>query len=150
MKIRQLLQWFKILFSGKPHFVIGGADRPYLLRWYLVPNNRLVGIYLHKFLRDDDDRALHDHPWNFVSILFGGSYDEHTTDGIVTRQAFSIAFRPAHHRHRIELKTKHCWTVIIRGRIVRDWGFWCPKGFVHWKQFTAQNSPGEIGQGCGE
>ena len=49
--------WFKTLISGKPHFVIGGADDPYMLRWYLIPRNRRFNIYLHKFLRDDDDRA---------------------------------------------------------------------------------------------
>ena len=44
-------------------FVIGGAERPYLRRWWVIPRNRLFNVYLHQFLRSDDDRALHDHPW---------------------------------------------------------------------------------------
>ena len=121
-----------------------------MLRWHLVPQNDWFGVYLHRFLRDDDDRALHDHPWQFISILLAGGYTEHTDNGPIERKAFSIAFRGAEHKHRIELSTKPCWTIIIRGSRVREWGFWCPQGFVHWKKFTASNNPGEIGPGCEE
>lgn len=49
-------------------FTIGGHERPYLLRWFIIPRNRFFNIYLHKFLRSDDDRALLDH---FGRQLFG-------------------------------------------------------------------------------
>lgn len=62
-----------------PDFVIGGHANPYLLRWWLIPRNPLFNIYLHKFLRDDDDRALHDHPWFWCSILLRGEYVEVTS-----------------------------------------------------------------------
>lgn len=62
-----------------PDFVIGGHDNPYLLRWHLIPRNAVFNIYLHKFLRDDDDRALHDHPWPWCSILLRGEYAEVTS-----------------------------------------------------------------------
>ena len=48
-----------------PDFVIGGSDNPYLLRWFLIPRNPVFNVYLHKFMRSDDDRALHTHPWLF-------------------------------------------------------------------------------------
>ena len=51
--------WLRKLITGVPHMVIGGAEDPYLLRWYLIPRNPFVNVYLHKFLRSDDDRALH-------------------------------------------------------------------------------------------
>ncbi len=41
----------------KPDFIIGGPENPYLLRWYLIPQNRFFNVYLHKILRSDDDRA---------------------------------------------------------------------------------------------
>lgn len=59
-----------------PDFTIGGKDNPYLHRWWLIPRNKLFNIYLHKIVRDDDDRALHDHPWFNVSIILKGSYIE--------------------------------------------------------------------------
>jgi len=70
-------RWIGRLFSGRPHFYIGGTQRPYLLRWYLLPRNRWMNLYLHKFCRDDDDRALHDHPWWFVSVMLVGTYREY-------------------------------------------------------------------------
>lgn len=153
--------WLKTLFSGKPHFVIGGGSSPYMLRWYLLPRNRRFNIYLHKFLRDDDDRALHDHPWWFVSIILKRGYTEVTENGEIDRRAGSIAFRPATHRHRVVLDkwtefyagttvTEPCWTLVATGRKHRTWGFWCPKGFVPWHQFVDAKDNGNVGRGCGE
>ncbi len=164
--MKKLYYWFITLLSGKPHFIIGGLDNPYMYRWYLVPRNRLFNLYLHKFLRDDDDRALHDHPWWFYSIMIRGGYNEVvpaaigeycTPDGntVIERTAPSIAFRPATHRHRVVLHRdssgamKPAWTLILTGRVVRLWGFWCPSGFISWKDFT-DASGGSVGKGCGE
>lgn len=47
-----------------------------MLRWFLIPKNRFLKIYLHKFMRSDEDRALHDHPWSFLSIILRGGYFE--------------------------------------------------------------------------
>lgn len=71
-----------------PDFVIGGAERPYLLRWWLIPRNPVFNVYLHQFMRSDDDRALHDHPWANCSVLLRGAYTEHTiaAGGIEHRQ----------------------------------------------------------------
>jgi hypothetical protein len=157
-----LLKWFKRLISGQPHFKIGG-ESPYLLRWFLIPRNGWMNIYLHKFLRDDDDRALHDHPWWFVSFMLKGAYLETTPHpnseyGTQTkvRSAPSVAYRPAAARHRVTLfknqdgSAKPCWTIVITGRKAREWGFWCPKGFVPWSEFVEPTDEGNIGKGCGE
>lgn len=150
-----MFKWLKRLFSGKPHFIIGGADNPYLLRWFLIPRNPWFNIYLHKFLRDDDDRALHDHPWSFLSIMIRGDYIEFRETGFSIRCAPSIAFRRATDRHRVKLfkdgdKSEPCWTIVITGPKKREWGFWCPKGFVPWTKFVDQTDSGNIGKGCGE
>lgn len=150
------MNWLSRLLSGKPHFYIGGESNPYLLRWFLIPRNRWLNVYLHKFMRDDDDRALHDHPWWFVSFVIHGGYAEHTPTGTKIRNQLSLAFRRAEHRHRVELpkgldgKPIPCWTLVITGRKSRTWGFWCPKGFVPWHQFVDQNDTGNVGKGCGE
>lgn len=146
--------WLKQLISGEPHFIVGGEDNPYLYRWYLIPRNRYFNIYLHKFLRDDDDRALHDHPWWFISLILKGGYFERVKQTVLRRDRFSLAFRPATHRHRVILfrdalgPKQPCWTLIITGRKKRIWGFWCPKGFVPWYEFVDQGNHGNIGKGC--
>lgn len=135
-----------------PDHIIGPKSDPYLYRWYLWPRNRFCNLYLHKFLRDDDDRALHDHPWWFISVLLKGTYREVLSDQVQTtwRKRLSIVFRPATHRHRVVIGTDTCWTLVLTGPRVRDWGFWCPQGFVHWRDFTTGPKGEEIGKGCGE
>ena len=135
----------------KPHFVIGDPANPYLLRWYLVPRNRRANIYLHNIRRSDDDRALHDHPWASVSILFRGQYIEHTDTGSRLYRAPAVIYRAATQRHRLELiDGQQAWTLFLTGRNVRTWGFWCPRGFVPWHEFVAPGAKGQIRRGCGE
>ena len=164
--IRRLIEWFIVLVSGEPHFYIGGRSNPYMLRWYLIPRNGLLNVYLHKFMRDDDDSALHDHPWWFVSVMLRGGYWETRTNSdpdipmtneIRTwRGTGSFAFRRATDRHRVTLSKDGdwqpipCWTLVLTGPRVREWGFHCPKGFVPWHQFVSPVDSGEVGKGCGD
>ena len=151
-----------------PDFVIGTNENPYLLRWYLIPKNKFFNIYLHKFCRSDDDRALHDHPWLFnVSILLKGEYIEHTFKGKSHRKAGlrGLKFRWGKAPHRVELiqdvehvvprmglqmiKERPCWTLFITGAVVREWGFYCPKGWRHWREFVSVRDGGNhVGRGC--
>jgi hypothetical protein len=119
----------------KPSQVIGPPGNPYLLRWILFRQGTKPRVYIHHFMRSDDDRALHDHPWWFVSILLRGSYLEHGPGGARVRRAPSIAFRPLDTRHRIELLRQPVWTLFITGPRVRGWGFWCEDRFVPWRDF---------------
>ena len=148
-----------------PDFVIGGLDDPYLRRWWLVPRNRFFNVYLHEFVRSDDDRALHDHPWANLSILLRGFYSEQTiaAGGIEHRRLLTagdmrlrLSGRLA---HRVELLVggtvdgvPHevpCWTLFITGPRYREWGFHCPAtGWVHWEKFTAPDDIGAVGRGC--
>lgn len=70
-----ILKWLKNWITLTP-FYIGGKENPYMLRWFILPRNPWFNCYMHKFLRDDDDRALHDHPWWFVSVMVSGQYIE--------------------------------------------------------------------------
>ncbi len=116
-------KWLRRLLTGQPHQVIGDPEAPYLRRWYLIPRNPLLNVYLHQFLASDDDRALHDHPWWFFSLILKGGYTEVTEAGAVARSGViggryggwnrwdrTIAFRPAAFRHRVELWTQLCET----------------------------------------
>jgi hypothetical protein len=159
-----------------PDVIIGGADAPYLRRWHVLPRNRIFNLYLHHFLRDDDDRALHDHPWAWCSYVLAGGYYEHTiaAGGIHHRRwrpAGSVRISGPRRAHRIELH-KHpqhaldfyavmgergrdrlppvtCFTLFATGPTVRNWGFHCPaRGWVAWQDFTDPADPGIAGRGC--
>jgi hypothetical protein len=138
-----------------PDFVIGGFEAPYMLRWWMIPRNKWFNIYLHHFLRSDDDRAPHDHPWINVSFLLSGSYTEHTiaAGGVKHARVFSagaLRFRRAKTAHRVELTHGDCWTLFVTGPVIRQWGFHCRLGWVPWPQFVDGRDKGKIGAGCGE
>lgn len=137
-----------------PDFIIGGHVDPYLLRWFVIPRNPVFNIYLHQFLRSDDDRARHTHPWLFnISWLLKNGYREWFGDGIadfIDRAVGAVKFRWGAAPHRVELTNGYVLTLFITGPRVREWGFLCGKGFVHWKIFTSPTDSGSVGPGCGE
>lgn len=153
-KLSALLQ-ARVACRRPPDLVIGGSDDPYMLRWYLIPRNRFLNIYLHLFLRSDDDRALHDHPWSNLSVLLEGQYTEHRIEagGIHVRKmlkAGDVRFRLSGKiAHRVELTNGVCWTLFITGPKYRRWGFHCPeRGWVYWEDFVSSDDVGSVGKGC--
>lgn len=161
---------FSVMNSRGPDMVIGGDARPYMLRWWLLPRNRWVNVYLHHFLRDDDDRALHDHPWHSLSVLLSGRLIE-TYAPVACRAAEpahqverthavgAIVWRGCRFAHRLalplgsDLAPRPAVTLFITGPRVREWGFWCPAsspagGWRPWRKFVAPDDPGAVGPGC--
>lgn len=132
----------------EPDRFIGGRDDPYLLRWYLIPRNRWLNVYYHVFKRSDDDRALHDHPWVSVSLCLRGEATEIDAQGARIITAGQWRFRRAKYAHRMMLHAGECHTLFVTGPRVRDWGFWCPKGWRHWQEFTSGKNGETIGRGC--
>lgn len=126
---------------GAPEEINGGNRCPtYLYRWVLA-SNRHFKIYLHHFVGDDWSLDLHDHPKRFVSIGLNGWYFEHRPSGAgtISRKFVAPWIRsfPARHIHRITVPSKSCWTLVIVGRSVRDWGFWHEKHFIPWRDYVA-------------
>ena len=163
----RLRRWATCIIDSRPPDMVIGGDNPYLLRWRVIPPNRWFNIYLHGFLRSDDDRALHDHPWVNASILLAGGYKEvrfikqdspEYGYRTVIRVQGDIVVRPrAAVAHRIALFPKpgggerSVLSLFITGPRTRDWGFHCPKRWVPWREFTNPGSGGAsslIGPGC--
>lgn len=134
----------------QPHFTIRVGDEVYLRRWHLAPRNRWFSVYLHNFLRSDDVRALHDHPYANASLLLRGSYVEHTPNGSRLIRPWRLVRRSAVAAHRVELiEERPVWSLFFVGRRVREWGFHCPKGWRHWKEYVRQVPGGNaVGRGC--
>src|SRR5687767_11882279 len=59
---------------GVPLKVIGRRGDPYLYRWTFFDLG-FCSLKLHKIVRDDYD-DLHDHPWDFWSLILAGGYYE--------------------------------------------------------------------------
>ena len=134
-------------------FAIGPHSDPYMLRWRLFPANPWGNVYLHWYRHDDEDRALHDHPWWSVSFRLFGKLKEIYLDNNHTEQSRYIPWllpvvRNATFTHRLVLPKKNALTIFVTGRRVREWGFHCPQGFRPWFEFVDPKSPGERGPGC--
>lgn len=135
------------LFKREPDFIIG---ENYMSRWWIIPRNKYFNIYLHKITGNDEDRALHDHPWHSVSFLLKGRLKEILKNKVRYPKRFLPIFRSAKMAHRLEVVDSPVWTLFITGPVVRSWGFHCPKGWIHWRSFVEPENKGKIGKGCGE
>ena len=145
----EMLDWALATMERKPDFIIGDPDNPYMRRWWVVPRNEGCNVYLHEILRDDDDRALHDHPWDNTSMLLQGSYVEHTASGKTLREKGSVISRLAADAHRLEVVPgEPVISLFMTGPKVREWGFLCPERWVPWREFTAGENGELIGKGC--
>jgi hypothetical protein len=107
---------------------VGLPECSYMRRW-VFNFGRLGSIRVHHWTASDDQRHAHDHSWNFVTICLWGSYTDVSWDdnGLETRDRLhvgSVRWRPATHRHTVQVPAGGCWTLLLCTRPVRDWGFW--------------------------
>ena len=108
---------------------------PYLVRFRLLVTQSLCG-YLHHILRSDADRNLHDHPFDFVTIVLWGGYYEHTPAGRRWCPPGTVIRHSAEDLHRIEIPAgQTAWTLFLRGPRTRDWGFQTPDGWIDWRDY---------------
>lgn len=119
--------------------LIGPAGNPFMMRYILFRWGNLPRVYVHKFLRSDDERAPHNHPWWFMSFVLRGWYLEYTDTppNPHVRKQFSLAYRGLDVFHRVALPQVlcrdgsygpvSCWTLVVTGPDVRSWGFRCPQ-----------------------
>lgn len=152
-----------------PDLIIGTVDNPYVHRWWVIPRNEVCNIYLHLFLRDDDDRALHDHPWDNASLVLASGYNEVVPVDVlepagltksIERRPGDLIRRTAEDAHRVVLRRDEhgrpipAWSLFVTGKLRRTWGFWCPKGWRHYKKFVELKIDSEgrgvssVGRGC--
>lgn len=123
--------------AGK--FFFGRTDiGNYMRRWIL----RLPWLHLrlHNILRSDKGRDLHDHPFDFISIILRGSYTEITPgpDGTKVEKVwprFSVIRRKAEDLHALKLHAGPVWTLVIAGQVRRKWGFMTKNGWIPWTKY---------------
>lgn len=123
--------------------VIGIEDeggKPLLIRWKIIAIG-VAGLYLHKFMRSDYDRALHDHPWGFITLILGPGYIEvhdqtpNRIKAVEWRGPGTILYRPPKWRHRVCLDNdRPTWSLVLVGPRVRKWGFWIDGDWCWWKK----------------
>ena len=148
--------------KGQVYNITGRAkdDHDIYMVRYIIFKTRYVGVYIHRFLRSDDD-THHDHPWCFHTYIVEGGYSEQ----ILKRIAYSqdrgywikttkrakpgdLLFRKGTHIHRVILDKHYSvdeietapLTFVVIGPKYREWGFWSPTKnaeyiWQHWRSF---------------
>lgn len=133
-----------------------GAFGCYTAKWWREPSAWLlqtlgIAVRVHHICTADLDRSLHDHPWDWVSIVLRGWYlearpshiapcfhgEEEELTHITARHAGSFAFRHATDRHRITHVEPETWTLFITGPKVQWWGFYTPAGKVYYRDYES-------------
>lgn len=160
-KKRRIWRTLDLLHDGKPFLQRRGFD-----------NWRPFGIVVHRICGPDPGLDLHDHPWPFVTIILRGGYTEQTAPireapsraeeaewndelpgipGTCVRgderswRRWSVHVMPLHVAHRITVAEPNTWTLMIRGRKQRRWGFYLPTGWVDWGEYDyATRRPGTV------
>lgn len=141
--------------------IIGTETDTYLDRIYII-QTPLFGIMLHRIYRPDRQRDLHDHPWNFFSLVLRGSYVEAVpcdgcalygcsqkeSEPAVPHNALKRRrwwnYKKAEDRHSIsECSRRPVWTLVFTGRKRRVWGFWVDGGtrWVKWTEYDKVEQP---------
>jgi hypothetical protein len=128
---KRFADWIIARAMRTPYFHLPG----YMNRYWLLPYGRqIIAARIHEILRSDDDRAFHDHPWPYLTIILRGGYWEtkpvYDKSGLYTGKTRkwygpgSILFRPAKSYHILELPTgQTAWTLFITGKWRQVWGF---------------------------
>jgi len=141
----------QLLFEklGRYRVIMDRVDgEPYLERYYVFLRDRdrfPFNVFVHKFLKSDPT-DVHDHPWNFFTVVLRGGYWEwrpqFDAQGCkiteIARWCGPGSFRRAgaNTYHRIELDPGiTCWTLFVPGRKQRDWGFLVKNTWVQWEQY---------------
>lgn len=125
-------------------FDIRDAEGSLYLRRWRVFSTPWFGVFVHKIVRPDNDRELHDHPWPFVSFVLRGGYVEQVpcrpcVDCEVDRHVRLFNAKLATSRHRITwLYRVPTWTLVLHGPRIREWGFYTRDGWVQWQEFIEQ------------
>ena len=101
---------------------LGLPECPYVIRWKI--ETRIGSLRLHRWVKPDDDRAFHDHPWWFLTVVLHGGYTDRSPAGDDILQAGSVRFRPALHQHTVFPGPQGAWTLLLTGPVTRSWGFW--------------------------
>lgn len=188
-----MISWLvcRIIARAKrtPYFHLYDADgSTYMERYWLVPyvdktkkpgcyNATLrepltwllqrfgVAIRLHHIMRADRDRVMHDHPWDFWSVVLRGWYiemrptendrpcfDERLPAGqesfhVALRGTWSVASRRATDRHRItEVPAGGVWTLFVTSRPRHWWGFYTPTGKVYYQDYESRHNVEPVGK----
>lgn len=117
MKSYNKFKSFQVRWKEK----LGDKNNPYLVRYTFLFFN--FSIRIHHWIRSDDERAFHDHAYNFISILLKGSYYNITPNSKKLIKAPFVWYSKATDQHYLKI-VKEAWTIVLCSKPFRKWRFY--------------------------
>lgn len=125
------------------------GDGTYLTRWRVI-QTPWFGVYVHRFTGPDPRATLHDHPWDFLSLVVRGGYVERRLDPMTRDidEAHRIRWvnrMRSHDAHAIvKLLRVPTWSLMFVGKRRRTWGYLEPVGNMAYSRVPFQDPPHHI------
>ena len=123
---------FQIRWDEKLYY----EDDPYLRRWTFTFFG--YSLRIHRWYRSDDKRYFHDHPWDFLTVMLWGTYDNVTAEGRKTYRPGHFSFVKAEAQHYVEVpKGWGALTLLLAAPPRKKWGYyvngklWRPLRYYH-------------------
>ena len=139
------LKRYFLVTASDPARSAGQFHRP---RVNLTVHRKIGGqVLLHKICMSDGDRELHDHPWNFTSIILWRGYVEQTEcpkcdRGLcylsTPKRPGMILRRAAEHRHRVLIGDGPAWTLVFTSGRRKSWSFFRGAVAIPWREFISR------------
>lgn len=109
-------------------------------------------IYIHQICRSDEDTEMHDHPWDFASVILEGSYREAARfpphyETVRYQQFYSgdVIEHKAEDVHKITLVSKEVWTLVFTSGRDRYWGYRFADGsWIGHKEYRQLKNEGKL------
>jgi hypothetical protein len=109
-----------------------------LRRWKFTVGS-LFSVRLHHWVKGDPEEYQHAHPWNFLTIVLRGGYDDVGEGRPPDRvRAPTVRYRGRDWRHSVVNCKPNTWTVVITGRIVDEWRFWIQERRVETEEWNGR------------
>ncbi len=120
--------------EGKLHF----------RRWEIL-KTPWFSIWLHGIYAADKDLHLHNHPWDFKSIVIKGSYIEETENGPVKQYPGKFNSRDGNSFHKIKsLMSSAVYTLFFVGKQKREWGYKVNGSFIDNETYRKLKNDGKL------
>lgn len=113
-------------------------------RWQIL-KTPFGSIWLHAIYKADTDKHLHNHPWDFTSVVLKGSYIEQTPLGNKRQHPGKINVRNGADYHKIlEMESPVVYTLFFTTKPKREWGYRVVGEFIDHLTYREMKNKGEI------
>lgn len=110
----------------------------------------LPSIRIHHILRKDDDRAMHDHPWDARTVILKGWYKERVLEDLsyigpvlseetyMRREGDTRAIKFGEYHSIDEVSEGGVWTMFFTWKYMGVWGFLVDGIKIPWREYLKE------------